>query len=199
MDLFGGEKTGAVRAIQRNPDDGGWVQVYRLRWYAWIPFAIADRLADFVIGAFCLAGIVLIAGGKTGLIPAILPDLTKSGWIETVLVLVLYAGMAWLAFDGLIANLLDLIRQPATFEGRLDGLQYQGKQGEKPTYTQMRFPLTWSYFLTLTAGEKRWIIRYGSLKDRFRFEKTVQAGMKIRLDYRQGTGLVTGLWVKPGA
>jgi hypothetical protein len=163
-----------------------WQPVYQLRWYRWFFLMLYSCLVEFtmaLVSVSCLGlGVCLLAGW---LPPGFDPALAHLKWYEVVFVMAMAAFLGWFAVPRFLAEALDIIAPTLTFEGLLETMEVQHRRTKNSGYK------VWQ----LGAAGQFWEIAFFDVQNRFEFPRQVKAGGQLRVRYRRGTHLVTGLWV----
>ena len=161
-----------------------WTPILQLRWYSWIPIDLYESLIGVVMALFALAVGVIGFSSLLGIIPK--ETVHALSWYWMLLAIILAGALAWVALSATWTSTVDLLCPALAYQGRLERIKREHVRGQLGGY----------YVWTLESGEKKWSIPCTDVPDTFRQEVTI--GRLFRLTYRQGTGLVTHLWVAPG-
>ena len=164
-----------------------WLLVHQAPWYVWIPLSLYGVIVELFMAIIGLGGFGYGIASLLGIVS--MPIIkTNPAWQSYGIFFVEMLFAAWLGWNGLRgmwAEILAVFTPPLTFEGTLDQLTAEVRQGKNAGYR------VW----VLKFAEKTWEIAKLDV-ERTPFSSHVTVGKEIRIQYRRGTEQITQLWVK---
>lgn len=158
-----------------------WTPIYRLPWYYWVPIDVYECVIGLALGVFSMGVLAVAVGRGAGLIP---PDaVLELGWYELLIGIAVAIFLTWVTFWSTLTGFLDLVFPARSFEGPLHRLERRHHRGKLGGF----------HVWQLTSGDQTWDIPCADTPADF--AEKLKSGSKVRITYRRGTSLVTGVCI----